>query len=328
MRSISELDNPPEKFKAELEALRKALDATIPAKTLDRNILIATWNLRAFGNLTEKWEITEKDSPKRNLHALRCIRDIVSRFDIIAIQEVRDNLKCMRHLMKALGRNWMFIMTDVTKGSAGNFERLAFVFDTRKVKLSGLAGEIVLPQEALKADEADAMTEQFARTPYAVSFYSEGRTFILCTLHVKYGQVPQDRIPELKAIAQWLHDWAKEMQTWRHDLIPLGDFNIDRKDDDLYKAFTSTGLTVPADLLNQPRTIFSDPSKPDLNHFYDQIAWFTQKKEIPELTLKYVSGGIFDFVPYAMSSLKLTRNQLSYRISDHYPLWAEFDVRA
>ena len=229
--------------------------------------------------------------------------------------------------MKALGKNWMFIMTDVTKGSAGNYERLAFVFDTRKVRLSGLACEIVLPEESLNVDETDAMTNQFARTPYAVSFYSEGRTFILCTLHVKYGQASKERVPELKAIAQWLHAWAKELQTWKHDLIPLGDFNIDRKDDALYQAFTSTGLTVPADLMNTPRTIFSKPDKPDLNHFYDQIAWFTQKKEIPELTLKYVRGGIFDFVPYAMSSLNITKNQLSYRISDHYPLWAEFDVR-
>lgn len=221
----------------------------------------------------------------------------------------------------------MFIMTDVTKGSAGNFERLAFVFDTRKVRLSGLACEIVLPEEDPKIGSG-AMVSQFARTPYAVSFYSAGRTFILCTLHVKYGQGPHDRIPELKAIAQWLADWAKELQTWKHDLIPLGDFNIDRKNDDLYKAFTSTGLTVPVELLNAPRTIFSDPTKPDLDHFYDQIAWFTEKKEIPEITLKYVTGGIFDFVPYAMSSLNLTKSQLSYRISDHYPLWAEFDVRS
>ncbi len=145
---------------------------------------------------------------------------------------------------------------------------------------------------------------------------------------MKYGKAPAERIPELKAIAEWLHDWAKELQTWKHDLIPLGDFNIDRKDDDLYEAFTSTGLSVPLELLNAPRTIFSNPAKPDLNHFYDQIAWFTQKKEIPDLTLKYITGGIFDFVPYAMSSLNLTKNQLSYRISDHYPLWAEFDVRS
>ncbi len=72
--------------------------------------------------------------------------------------------------MKALGKNWMFIMTDVTKGTVGNTERLAFIFDTRKVKLSGLAGEIVIPEEKLQATESDAMKTQFARTPYAISF--------------------------------------------------------------------------------------------------------------------------------------------------------------
>ena len=326
--TISELNNPPENIKKELEGLKHALDVEVPPKTPDRNILIATWNLRAFGDLTEKWESSEKDSPKRNLHALRCIVDVVSRFDIIAVQEIRDNLKCLRHMIKALGPNWMFIMTDVTKGKEGNDERLAFVFDTRKVKLSGLACEIVVPEEKLKEVKPDALKVQFARTPYAVSFFSAGRTFILCTLHVKYGKVSEERIPELRAIADWLAEWAKELQTWKHDLIPLGDFNIDRKDDALYKAFTSTGLSVPQDLQNAPRTIFSDPAKPDLNHFYDQIAWFTQKKDIPELTLKFLRGGTFDFLPYAMSSLKLTKSQLSYRISDHYPLWAEFDVRA
>jgi endonuclease/exonuclease/phosphatase family metal-dependent hydrolase len=322
-----ELDKPPENLKKELEELAKALDKKIPPKTPDRNVLIATWNLRAFGDLTEKWETSEKDTPKRNLHALRCIVDIVSRFDIIAIQEVGDNLKCLRHMMKALGSNWMFILTDVTKGKQGNNERLAFVFDNRKVKLSGLACEIVLSDEQLKEDKPDSMKGQFARTPYAVSFFSAGRTFILCTLHIKYGKTSEDRIPELKTIAEWLADWAKELQTWKHDLIPLGDFNIDRKDDELYKAFSSTGLYVPEDLQAAPRTIFSDPKKPDIEHFYDQIAWFTKKQGIPELTLKFIRGGTFDFLPYAMSSLNLTKNQLSYRISDHYPLWAEFDVR-
>lgn len=230
-------------------------------------------------------------------------------------------------MIKALGPNWMFLMTDVTKGTEGNNERLAFIFDTRKVKLSGLACELVLPEEQLKSVKPDALKTQFARTPYAVSFYSAGRTFILVTVHIKYGKVPEERIPELKAIAEWLADWAEELNTWKHDLIALGDFNIDRKDDELYKAFMSTGLFVSEDLQRVPRTLFSDPKKPDLEHFYDQIAWFTQKNNIPALTLKYARGGTFDFAPYAMSSLKLTKKQLSYRISDHYPLWAEFDVR-
>lgn len=47
----------------------------------------------------------------------------------IALQEVRGNLKGLRHLMKALGPDWAFLLTDVNRGEAGNDERMAFVFD-------------------------------------------------------------------------------------------------------------------------------------------------------------------------------------------------------
>ena len=77
----------------------------VPTKALDRNLLIASWNIRAFGDLTEKWASTENDSPKRDLHSLLCIAEIVSGFDVIAIQEARDNLKALRHLIHALGPN-------------------------------------------------------------------------------------------------------------------------------------------------------------------------------------------------------------------------------
>ena len=59
-----------------------ALDEELPAKELDRNLLIATWNIRAFGGLTEKWHSTEVDTLKRDLHSLLCIAEIVSRFDV------------------------------------------------------------------------------------------------------------------------------------------------------------------------------------------------------------------------------------------------------
>ena len=76
-------------------------------------------------------------------------------------------------------------------------------------------------------------------------------------LHVLYGDASADRVPELKAIAEWMADWARDINAYDHNLIALGDFNIDRSGDALYEAFTSTGLTVPGDLLNLPRTIFS-----------------------------------------------------------------------
>ncbi|QDG50193.1 endonuclease [Persicimonas caeni] len=310
-------DAPPADIRRELDGLSEALDAQIPARKLDENLLIATWNIRSFGGLTEKWNADEDDSPKRDLRALRFIGEVVRRFDVIAVQEVRSDLKALRHLLKLLGPHWSFILTDVNATSAGNHERLAFVFDTRRVHISGLACEVVMPN-----DGEFAMREQFVRPPYAVSFRSCGETFILVTTHVIYGDKAADRVGELQAFADWMGGWAREINTWGHNLIALGDFNIDKQHGDLHNAFTSSGLAVPDELVGPPRTIFQDP---DEEHFYDQIAWFTEKKsKAPALSMRYRTGGMFDFVPYVTE--KLSRTSMSWRVSDHYPLWVEFEV--
>jgi hypothetical protein len=72
-------------------------------------------------------------------------------------------------------------------------------FDTRRVKLSGLACEIVVPLEREAGVSTADLDRQFARTPYAVSFFSQGQTFTLVTLYVLYGEAPADRVPELRA---------------------------------------------------------------------------------------------------------------------------------
>ena len=41
-------DTPPQNIQDELAELATTLDADVPAKALDRNLLIATWNLRVF----------------------------------------------------------------------------------------------------------------------------------------------------------------------------------------------------------------------------------------------------------------------------------------
>ena len=317
---------PPEEVVADLARLRSALDEGVPAKALDRNLLVATWNIRAFGDLTEEWASSEDDTPKRDLHSLLCIAEIVSRFDVVALQEARENPKALRHLLKALGPSWGLSLTDVTEGAPGNGERMAFLFDTRRVVPSGLACEIVVPEEQLDRVGPDALTRQFARTPYAVSFRSGTKTFILVTLHVLYGEDGEERLPELRAIAEWLAGWARDINGWDHNLITLGDFNIDRKGDALHDAFVSTGLDIPEDLQEVPRTIFADPGRP-LDKFYDQIAWFTGRNGLPALSLRYSRGGYFDFAKAALTKRGLTKTQLSWRISDHYPLWAEFSTR-
>jgi len=319
-------DTPPADVRADLDALRADLDTELPAKELDRNLLVATWNLRHFGGLTEKWHADADDSPKRDLHSIRVVAEIIRRFDVVALQEVRGNLKALRHTLKVLGSDWGVILSDVTQGSPGNDERLGFLFDRRKVTVSGLAGELVVPQERLDRIDEGALVRQFARTPYAVAFRCGSRTFVLVTLHVLWGDGPDERTPELRAIAEWLDEWARDVNAWDHNIVALGDFNIDRKGDERYDAFTSTGLEVPADLHAVPRTIFADPGAPG-EHFYDQIAWFTGESGQPALSLEYLRGGFFDFVDVALPRRSLTRSSLSWRISDHYPLWAEFSLR-
>ena len=309
--------------KSEMLELRKLLDQTIPPKRDGvPNLLIATWNLKAFASLAPAWLAGSKHKIKRDWRALWAITEILSRFDVIAIQEVKGDLAALRTMLKTLGPDWQFLMTDVTRGDPGNKERLAFFFDARRIKLSGLACELVVPEERLNAVGENALTKQFARTPYAVGFRSGDVTFVLVTLHVIYAGKPEDRYPEIKAIADWMFDWAGELNDWQQNLIVLGDFNIDRHGSLIWQAFASTGLTVPSVLDQVPRSIFSDESDRH-DKYYDQIAWFEAGKD-RRLNLDCTNGGGIDFVPLLYRDVGLRPIEMQYRVSDHYPLWVEF----
>ncbi len=316
-------DNPPAAVRNDLASLNTALDNQIPAKT-NNNLLIATWNIRSFSSLTRKWTATGNDSPKRDLRGLRAIIDILSRFDVIAIQEVKGNLRALRDTMSFLGEDWGFLMTDVTLGDKGNNERLAFLFHRERIRPSGLAAELVVPPERLGVMSENSLREQFVRTPYAVSFQRGDATFILVTLHILFGESEEDRIPELQEIADMFRDWARRSNRFTHNLLCLGDFNIDREGSALFDAFTSTGLTIPDQLRNLPRTVFDDPDDPS-DKYYDQIAWFqTGRGALINLTVN--SGGNFDFQPHVYADINLSRVSMSHRLSDHLPLWVEFTL--
>jgi endonuclease/exonuclease/phosphatase family metal-dependent hydrolase len=328
------LNNPPGNIQAEIDNLNHHLDQTVPPKnnqSNDPNLLIATWNIKRFGSLTRKWTSEDSDSPKRDMRSLLAICEIITRFDVIAIQEATGNLRALRETMKYLGDSWGFLMTDIVLGKAGNSERMTFLFDRERVKPSGLACEIVIPNEWLKGEseiEEDALQRQFARTPYAVSFVTSSKkvTFILVTLHVDYESEGGDREAELKTIALWLKQWARRSNRWHHNLLTLGDFNIDRRGDELWQAFTSTGLHVPDDLNSVRRSIFADPNNPYLEKYYDQIAWFQTGTSTGLRKMGYRKGGGIDFIPFVYQDQAMTKQKLQHRLSDHFPLWTEFKI--
>jgi endonuclease/exonuclease/phosphatase family metal-dependent hydrolase len=292
---------------------RRIRDSQLPAKLLDRNLLIGTWNIRGFGRVYGAWD-ENTGSPKRNLRAMAYIAEIVRRFDVIAIQEVKRDTSAVRLLLKEfLGPGWGLIVSDVSAGDRGNEERLAFIYDERRIQPSGLAGEIVLPPTA----EGDPV-QQFDRTPYIVGFESKGERFALLTAHIRYGDVPADRMDEVRSLAEYtaveIRDRAKD-EAEENNLIVLGDFNIDQRGDNpLFQAFVSTGLYVPSPLLNL-KTTYGTEAK-----YYDQIAWFMGDLDL--LTNEH--AGVIDFAGAVYQ--EMPEVQMSYRVSDHFPLWVEFLV--
>jgi endonuclease/exonuclease/phosphatase family protein len=320
--AIEAIDDPPASVLDALKGLRGALDATVPTKDAT-HLLLGTWNIRAFGGLTPKWRTDAGDQPKRNLADLTAIAEVVSRFDVCAIQETRGELTALRTLVRCLGDDWGFVVTDVGEGDAANNERLAYLFDRRSVRFSGLAGELVIADKDFGGN-ATPLRRQFARSPYMVSFEA-GRPsapvgFTLISLHVIFGNEAADRTREIRTFANRLKRRAQDPDEFGRNMMALGDFNIDRwLDDPNADAFRSEGLTPPFELLGLPRTIFDNPAKP---HFYDQIAWFTTGDRAA-LTLKYEQeAGFVDWEPHLLGNLD--DDPKSWRISDHFPLWARF----
>jgi hypothetical protein len=219
-------EQPPAAVKEDLARLGAALDSSIPARS-DSNLLIGTWNIRALGDLTDKWLGGPKDSPKRDWQAIACIAAVISRFDVVAVQESRHNPKALKRLLATLGTRWQVIVSDVTEGAGGNGERLAFLYDTDRGQPSGLVGEIVLPP--VGEDPA----RQFPGTPYAASFTLTSVEFTLASVHILWRKNALERLPEITEFAAWMHDWAVRPIDWNSNLIVLGDFNLDRIGDPL-----------------------------------------------------------------------------------------------
>lgn len=107
------------------------------ASTRSQSVKIATWNLREFGG---------GKYGGRDFEPIYYIAEIISHFDIVALQEIRANLASFNQLMKILGYSWDFISTDVTDGDAGNGERMVFLFNRRQVRFRHIAGELTLKE--------------------------------------------------------------------------------------------------------------------------------------------------------------------------------------
>jgi endonuclease/exonuclease/phosphatase family metal-dependent hydrolase len=97
----------------------------IPPKQSDR-VLIATWNIANLG--VQGWR--DKD--------YRLITEILNWFDLVALQEVNDNLAGVRAVRQHLGADYRLLFSD----ASGNDERMTFVDDATKLALLEQVGEV------------------------------------------------------------------------------------------------------------------------------------------------------------------------------------------
>jgi len=320
--------------------LRKKLKAEVPEKHLETNLLLATWNIREFGTTKYGGRTTE---------ALYYIAEIISKFDIVAVQEVRKDLSTLEKLMSILGANWEFMFTDVTEGSQGNEERLTFIFDTRKVKFGGLAGEMVL-KPLQKKDPVTGQTiyepsNQLSRTPYICGFKAGWTNFVLTTVHILYGTSAANdpgRIKEIESLATAMTAKAESKSEWSQNMILLGDFNIFSPKDSTLKAITNAGFVIP-------KSLQSLPSNALKNKFYDQIAF----KVRPDRFETSGKAGVFDYYDtvFKVSDEKEYASAMgeayektdngkprkdkagyyktywgTFQMSDHLPMWVEIQI--
>ena len=326
--------------------LKKQIASSVPLKQTEDTLTIATWNIRDFG------KINRRGFGNRTKDSHYYIAEILSSFDLIAVQEVNE-LTEWEKVMKILGPSWDYIATDIThNGVGGNGERLTFVFDKRKVWFKNIAGEIVLPNKMLisdaeltHTDEESVSGKQFRRTPYVVSFQSGWFKFDICTVHIYYGEGKSglnQRIAEIGTVAKYLGEKAdKVLADEKKATILLGDFNIIRPDHKTMLALEENGFVIPKNIKNRKTNVLE-------TMHYDQIA-FKSDNEIIDFIDSNNNSGVFkifdsvyennddDFKFYRNEVIKSTngaklkddeeelkkyyKEWRTYQMSDHNLIW-------
>jgi endonuclease/exonuclease/phosphatase family metal-dependent hydrolase len=300
----------------ELNGLRTyrdtAQDRQVPARGANR-LLLATWNVANLG-------VQDRDDSDYAL-----IAELISWFDLIAVQEVNDDLRGIRAIHERLPADYRLLFSD----ASGNRERQAFLYDQTRVQQLEEVGRLAIPPGDLNKITLPGIATSFQgfdRGPYLATFQAGHARFMLVNVHLFFGSDdPADldrRTLETFAVAWWAKRHHQDQHTYVPDIVPLGDFNLPKTEpgDRIYAALTSRGLELPPHTSQIGSAIASD------NH-YDQIAFF------PGDTHDRFTGkmNVFDFDGALFRDLwnsRRTREQflayVRFHISDHRPLWAEF----
>ena len=283
----------------------------VPGRSRTR-LLVATWNVANLG------------AQQREDAHLQLIAEILGWFDVVAIQELRENYFDLLKIVSFMGPRYRMLFSD----ASGNNERMAFVYDTRKLSLLEEVGEIAFPVAQLKAIKLPGVAESFAgfdRTPYITAFKTANTSFGFVNVHLFYGSEGgadiRRRSLETFAVAKWAAARRRSKYALATHVFAMGDFNMPKNaaGDPVFDALTRLGLELPAHSSEVGSNLTADKH-------YDQIAYF------PGASKQLIDGptGIFDLDGALFPSLWANGANranffayLRYYLSDHRLRWMQ-----
>jgi endonuclease/exonuclease/phosphatase family metal-dependent hydrolase len=247
---------------------------------------LASWNIRIFSH-------NSRDDAE-----LEQICEILSRYDFIAIVELRDEavLRRTEATLETMGRDYDYeISSPVGRGVK---ELYAFLYDSAIVEVVE-AGRVFSDPEDL-----------FIREPYFASFRAGRFDFTIIAIHVIWGKTVAQRRAEILQLDD-VYRTVQDIDPSERDILLVGDFNRNPDDSQSYSDLTA----IPSMI-----SLFSLPQKSHIRgtSLYDNV-WFAAS-HVTEYTGE---SGIyhFDEIHFANDD-----KAASLAVSDHRPVWAEFRI--
>lgn len=298
----------------EVKALRDHLKRPgrqVP-KRADDNVLIATWNLTNFG------------LQERRVEHIKLMAEVIKPFDVVALQEVADDLTHFGALLDALGSGWSAMYSDI----AGNNERLGYVYRKARVRPAGLAAELAMrgyERQSISIEGVDVGEfPGFNRNPYVVTFAAGGFEFSLVNVHLYWSNVGLRKL-ETMALGKWARARSKTNWPPGGDIILIGDFNMPaaRPGDEIYDGLKKFGLRIPKHTTNLIGTNLAGDAD------YDQLAFFPSRTDEDFSSRMGVVDFDNAFFAHEWHDTDKAKQQryfqyVRYYLADHRLLWAEF----
>ncbi|HEX5609820.1 MAG TPA: endonuclease/exonuclease/phosphatase family protein [Solirubrobacterales bacterium] len=309
----------------ELGALREHKKVRgVPEPSAGR-LLLATWNIANLG------------VQERRVKDYQLLAEIIGWFDLVALQEVNNDLEGLRGIEKELPDRYQTIFSD----PGGNEERFAFLYDRAKVTVLDEIGRVTVPPKDLPDINLPGVKGEFKgfdRNPYLVSFQAASLKFVLANVHLYFGKDRpkkdnneeqqrgiERRCLEAYAVARWADLRHDDDDAYTRNVLALGDFNLPKQDksDQVFAALTKRGLRLPKYSTKVPGSNLDGDAQ------YDQMAVFPGPMEG---AIKQT--GVFDFDDAVFPGLwgddeeaqNKFQSYVKYYLSDHRPLWAELKV--